>query len=47
MGNRQKGSVNPETGLNTRLEDFVNSLSQCIDRALSEPVDLEHFATLT
>jgi exonuclease SbcD len=39
----QHGSINPETGLNTRLEDFVNSLSQCIDRALSEPVDLVLF----
>ncbi|KAF3887675.1 MULTISPECIES: exonuclease subunit SbcD [Nostocales] len=37
------GKINPETGLNTRLEDFVNSLSQCINRALSEPVDLVIF----
>ncbi|GAB1541593.1 exonuclease subunit SbcD [Scytonema sp. NUACC21] len=37
------GKINAETGLNTRLEDFVNSLSQCIDRALSEPVDLVIF----
>lgn len=37
------GRINPETGLNTRLEDFVAALSQCIDRALAEPVDLVLF----
>ena len=37
------GKVNPETGINTRLEDFVNSLQICIDRAIAEPVDLVLF----
>ncbi|NET89897.1 MAG: exonuclease subunit SbcD [Kamptonema sp. SIO1D9] len=37
------GQVNPETGLNTRLEDFINSLGKCIDRAIAEPVDLVLF----
>jgi len=37
------GRVNPETGLNTRLEDFRNTLGLCIDRALAEPVDLVLF----
>jgi exonuclease SbcD len=37
------GKLNPVTGLNTRLEDFVSCLSLCIDRALSEPVDLVLF----
>ena len=37
------GRINPETGLNTRLEDFVNTLARCIDRALAEPVDLVLF----
>ncbi|MBE9059171.1 exonuclease subunit SbcD [Sphaerospermopsis sp. LEGE 08334] len=37
------GRINPTTGLNTRLEDFVNTLSLCIDRALSEPVDMVIF----
>lgn len=37
------GRLNPATGLNTRLEDFVSSLSQCIDRAIAEPVDLVLF----
>ncbi len=37
------GHINPDTGLNTRLEDFVASLSRCIDRALNEPVDLVLF----
>ncbi len=37
------GRINPETGLNTRLEDFISSLKLCIDRAISEPVDLVLF----
>jgi exonuclease SbcD len=37
------GRINPETGLNTRLEDFAHTLGQCIDRALFEPVDLVLF----
>ncbi|MEO0406875.1 MAG: exonuclease subunit SbcD [Cyanobacteria bacterium P01_A01_bin.135] len=34
------GKTNPTTGLNTRFEDFVKALQQCIDRAIAEPVDL-------
>lgn len=37
------GRLNPVTGLNTRLEDFIGSLSRCIDRAIAEPVDLVLF----
>ncbi|HEY9644661.1 MAG TPA: exonuclease subunit SbcD [Coleofasciculaceae cyanobacterium] len=37
------GRINPETGLNTRLEDFVRTLSRCMDRAIAEPVDLVLF----
>ncbi|MBD2346128.1 exonuclease subunit SbcD [Anabaena subtropica] len=37
------GQINPVTGLNTRLEDFVNTLSVCIDRALGDAVDLVIF----
>ncbi|MEB3294926.1 MAG: exonuclease subunit SbcD [Synechococcales bacterium] len=37
------GRINPETGLNTRFEDFVRTLSYCIDRALAESVDLVLF----
>lgn len=37
------GRINPETGLNTRLEDFIKTLSLCIDRAINEPVDLVLF----
>lgn len=37
------GRIDPKTGLNTRLEDFVNTLSLCIDRAIAEPVDLVLF----
>jgi len=37
------GRMNPATGLNTRLEDFVATLSRCIDRAIAEPADLVLF----
>lgn len=37
------GRINPETGLNTRLEDFTTALGRCIDRAIAEPVDLVLF----
>ena len=37
------GKIDPETGLNTRFQDFVKSLTKAIDRALSEPVDLVLF----
>ena len=37
------GKINPETGLNTRLEDFVKTLSISLDRAIAEPVDLVLF----
>jgi len=37
------GKINPETGLNTRLEDFMQSLSLCIDRAIDDSVDLVLF----
>ena len=37
------GKINPQTGVNTRLEDFVNSLKICIDRAIAEPADLVLF----
>lgn len=37
------GRLDPETGQNTRLQDFVKSLSRAIDRAISEPVDLVLF----
>ncbi|MEH2119402.1 exonuclease SbcCD subunit D [Nostoc sp.] len=37
------GRINPATGLNTRLEDFVNTLSICIDRALTDTVDMVIF----
>ncbi|MEH1917235.1 exonuclease SbcCD subunit D [Nostoc sp.] len=37
------GRINPVTGVNTRLEDFVNTLSICIDRALTDAVDMVIF----
>lgn len=37
------GRLNPETGLNTRLEDFDKALQTCINRAIAESVDLVLF----
>ncbi|MEN9202410.1 MAG: exonuclease subunit SbcD [Thermostichus sp. DG_1_6_bins_120] len=37
------GYINPATGLNTRLEDFVASLEHCIGYALDHGVDLVLF----
>jgi len=37
------GRINSVTGLNTRLEDFVNTLALCIDRALADAVDMVIF----
>ncbi|WP_017306745.1 exonuclease subunit SbcD [Spirulina subsalsa] len=37
------GRINPETGINSRLEDFIHTLSCCIDHAINNPVDLVLF----
>ncbi len=37
------GRINPKTGLNTRLEDFIKMLSLCIDRAVTQEIDLVLF----
>jgi len=37
------GKINPATQRNTRLDDFVNALSICIDKAIAESVDLVLF----
>lgn len=37
------GHINPATGFNTRLEDFVQTLRLCINRAIEEPADLVLF----
>ena len=37
------GKINPQTGRNTRLEDFIKALEFCIDRAIELPVDLVLF----
>jgi exonuclease SbcD len=44
LGVESYGRYNPETGLNTRLEDFTQALHQAIDRALEADVDLAVFA---
>lgn len=37
------GRINPETGWNTRLEDFARALRRCVDDAIAQPVDLVLF----
>lgn len=37
------GRINTETGVNTRLEDFISTLSKCIDWAITQPADLVLF----
>lgn len=37
------GKLNPQTGRNTRLEDFIKALELCIDQAINLPVDLVLF----
>ncbi|MEM9535888.1 MAG: exonuclease subunit SbcD [Cyanobacteria bacterium P01_E01_bin.45] len=37
------GRINPQTGCNTRLEDFTATLGHCIDRAIIDSVDLVLF----
>lgn len=40
IGMENYGRINPETGLNQRLHDFLNSLDQAIDSAIAASVDL-------
>ena len=44
IGMENYGRINPETGLNQRLHDFLASLDQAIDGALESQVDLVVFA---
>lgn len=44
LGVENYGKFNPETGLNTRLEDFTQSLNHAIDRGLVADIDLAVFA---
>jgi len=44
LGVETYGKYNPETGLNTRLEDFTDSLNQAVDRALEADIDIAVFA---
>jgi len=44
IGMENYGRINPETGLNQRLHDFLNSLDQAIDGAIEASVDLVVFA---
>jgi len=43
LGIESYGHINPETGLPTRLEDFLSALDQVIDYALENRVDLVLF----
>lgn len=38
------GRINPETGLNMRFEDFVESLTKCVDYALENKADIFLFS---
>lgn len=44
LGVESYGKFNPETGLNTRLEDFTRALNEAIDHALQADVDIAVFA---
>jgi DNA repair protein SbcD/Mre11 len=44
IGMENYGRLNPETGLNQRLHDFLGSLDQAIDGAIEASVDLVVFA---
>jgi DNA repair protein SbcD/Mre11 len=44
IGMENYGRINPETGLNQRLYDFLNSLDQAVDGAIAAQVDLVVFA---
>src|SRR5919206_2284809 len=44
IGMENYGRLNPETGLNQRLHDFLNSLDQALDAAIQARVDLVVFA---
>src|SRR6266851_5194563 len=44
IGMENYGRLNPETGLNQRLHDFLGSLDQAIDGAIAASVDLVVFA---
>lgn len=39
IGMENYGRINPETGLNTRLHDFLDTLDEAVERAVAEPVD--------
>jgi exonuclease SbcD len=43
LGVENYGHINPETGLSTRLEDFLKALDQVVDYALENSVDLVLF----
>src|SRR5580765_7209817 len=44
IGMENYGRLNPESGLNQRLHDFLSSLDQALDAALADGVDLVVFA---
>ncbi len=43
LGIESYGRINPETGLSTRLEDFLNALDQVVDYAIENQADLVLF----
>ncbi len=43
LGVESYGRINPETGLSTRLDDFLKALDQVVDYALEDKIDLVLF----
>ncbi|WP_200907442.1 metallophosphoesterase family protein, partial [Ardenticatena maritima] len=43
IGTENYGRINPETGLSTRLEDFLRAFDFVVDYALENDVDLVLF----
>ncbi len=44
LGVETYGHINPETGLSTRLEDYLNALDEVVDFAIASKIDLVLFS---
>jgi exonuclease SbcD len=44
LGVETYGHINPETGLSTRLEDYLNALDELVDFAIASKIDLVIFS---
>lgn len=43
LGTTTHGKINPQTGCNSRIEDFTKALATCVDRGINEKCDLVLF----